>query len=80
MTGIVREYTVKIVKISKFSLCRYSTKSQMALDVPSRSTNTEQIKLSFLGPKIWSKINLNIKKVKTTSFYLAVKKDFLIHL
>ena len=52
----------------------------MALDVPSRSTNTEQIKLSFLGPKIWSKINLNIKKVKTTSFYIAVKKDFLIHL
>ena len=30
--------------------------------------------------KIWSKINSNIKKVKIASFFLALKKDILMHL
>ena len=48
--GIVPGYIHEMVP-----LCRYSTRSQMALDIPLRKTNTEQKSLSFLGPKIWSK-------------------------
>ena len=35
----------------KPSLCRYSTRSQMTLDIPLRKTNLGQESLSFLGPK-----------------------------
>ena len=47
------------------SLCRYRTRSQMTLDIPLRKTSARQKSLSFLGPKIWSKINPSIKNVKT---------------
>ena len=47
------------------SLCRYSTRSQMAMDIPLWKTNTGQKSLSFLGPKIWSKIGPSIKNVRT---------------
>ena len=47
----------------KPSLCRYSTRSQMALGIPLQKTNTEQKSLSFLGPKMWSKIGPTIKNV-----------------
>ena len=40
--GIVPEY---IHEMFKPSLCRYSTKSQMALDTPLRKTNVRQKKL-----------------------------------
>ena len=63
----------------KPSFCRYSTRSHMALDIPLRKTNTGQKSLSFLGPKIWSKIGPSIKNVRTsTSFMHAIKKTFYL--
>ena len=53
----------------KPSLC---TRSQMALDIPPRKTNTGQKSLSFLGPKIWSKIDPSIKNVRTSSSFMHV--------
>ena len=65
----------------KPSLCRYSKRSQMALDIPLRKKNTGQKSLSFLGLKIWSKIGLSIKNVRTSSSFMhAIKKNILIHL
>ena len=59
----------------------YSTRSQLALNIPLRKTNTWQKSLSFLGPKIWSKVNSSIKNVKTSpSFMHASKKNILVHL
>ena len=76
--GIVTGY---IHEMFKPSLCRYSTRSQMALDIPLRKTNTGQKSLSFLGPKIWSKIGPSIKNVRTlSSFMHAIKKTILLHL
>ena len=76
--GIVPGY---IHEMFKPSLCRYSTRSQMALDIPLRKTNTGQRGLSFLGPKIWSKIGLSIKNVRTSSSFMhAYKKNILLHL
>ena len=64
----------------KLSLCRCSTRSQMALDIPQKR-NTWQKSLSFFGSKIWSKINLSIKNVQTlSSFMHALKKNILLHL
>ena len=40
--GIVPEY---VHEMFKASLCRYSTKSQMALDAPLRKTSVRQKKL-----------------------------------
>ena len=63
------------------SLCRYSTRSQMALDIPLQKKNTGQNSLAFMGPKIWSKISPSIKNVRTlSSFMHAIKKNILIHL
>ena len=63
------------------SLCRYSTRSQKALNIPLQKTNTGQKSLSFLGPKIWSKIGPSIKSVRTSSsFTHAIKKNILLHL
>ena len=53
------------------SLCKYSTRSQMALDIPLRKTNTWQKSLSFLGLKLCSKINPNIKNA-THRFLLGL--------
>ena len=65
----------------KSLLCRYNTRSQMAFDIPLRKTNTGQKSLSFLGPKIWSKIDPNIKNVRTSSFFMhAIKKNILLDL
>ena len=65
----------------KPSLCRYSTKSQMALDIPLRKANTGQKSLSFLGPKIWSKIRPSIKNVRASFYFMhAIKKNILLHL
>ena len=62
-------------------LCRYSTRSQMALDIPLRKTNTRQKSLSLLGSKIWSKIGPSIKNVRTSSAFMhAMKKNILLHL
>ena len=76
--GVVPEY---IHEMFKPSLCRYSTRSQMALGVPLQKTNTGQKSLSFLGSKIWSKIGPSIKNVRTSSSFMhAFKKFFLLHL
>ena len=64
--GIVPGY---IHEMFKPSLCRYSTISQMAPDIPPWKTNTVQKSLSFLGPKIWSKIDPSIKNVNIVFFY-----------
>ena len=48
---------------------------------PLQKTNTGQKSLSFLGPKIWSKIGPSIKNVRTSSsFRHAIKKNILLHL
>ena len=65
--GIVTGY---IHEILKPPLCRYSTRSQMALDILLRKTNTGQKSLSFLGPKIWSKIGPSIKNVRTLPYFM----------
>ena len=63
------------------SLYRCSTRLQVALDIPLRKTNTGQKSLSFLGPKIWSKIGPSIKNVRTSSSFMhAIKKNILLHL
>ena len=63
----------------KLSLCNYSTRSQMALDISLQKTNTGQKSLSFLGPKIWSKISPGIKNVRTLSCFMhAVKKNNML--
>ena len=41
----------------------------MALDIPLRKANTEQHALTFLGPKIWTKISHSTNSVKTTAFF-----------
>ena len=65
----------------KPSLCRYSARSQMALDIPLRKTNKRQKSLSFLGPKMGPKIDPCIKNVRTLSSFLhAIKKNILLHL
>ena len=66
-------------EIFKPPLCRYSTRSQMVLDIPLRKTNTGQKSSSFLGPKIWSKIGPSIKNVRTSSSFMdAIKKNFFL--
>ena len=70
-----------IHEVFKPWLCRYSTRSQMALDILLWKTNTGQKSLSFLGPKIWSKIGPSIKNVRTSSSFMhAIKKNNLLHL
>ena len=76
--GIVPGY---IHEMFKPSLCRYSTRSQMALDIPLQKTIKGQKSLSFLRPKIWSNIGPSIKNVRTwSSFMHAIKKNILLHL
>ena len=67
--GIVPGY---IHEIFKPSFCKYSTISNMALDITLRKTNTGQKVLSFLEPKLWSEINPSIKIVKTLSSFMHV--------
>ena len=71
--GIVPGY---IHEMFKPSLCTYSTRSQMTLDIPLRKTNTGQKSLSFLRPQILSKIGPCIKNVRTSSSSMhAIKKN-----
>ena len=53
----------------------------MALDIPLRKTALGQRSISFLGPKIWSKISNDLKTVKTTNcFTHGLKKEILDNL
>ena len=50
----------------------------MALDIPLIKSSEGQQALSFLGPKIWTKIIHSTKNVKTTaSFTHALKREVL---
>ena len=70
-----------IHEMFKPSHCRYSTRSQMAFDIPRQKTNTGQKSLSFFGPKIRSKIGPSIKTVRTSSSFMhAIKKNIALHL
>ena len=76
--GIVPGY---IHEMFKPSLCRYSTRSQMALEIPLPKTKTGRKSLSLLGPKIWCKIGPSIKNLRTSSSFIhAIKKNILLHL
>ena len=46
-----------IHEMFKPSFLKYSVKSLMPLDIPPWKTNTGQERLSFFGPKTWSKIH-----------------------
>ena len=64
-------------EIFKPSLCQYSTRSQTALDILLRKTNTGQKSWFFLRPKIWSQIDPSIKNVRTSSFLcMLLRKIF----
>ena len=72
--GIVPSY---INDIFKPQYNRYNTRSQMALDIPLRKTNTGQ-QTSFPGPKICTKTSRSTKNVKTTtSFTHALTREIL---
>lgn len=77
---MVFEYQNRIVpgyinEIFKLSLCRYSTISQMVLDIPLRKTNTDKKGIML------SKINPSINNVKTMSFSMhALEKNVLFYL
>ena len=50
----------------------------MLLFIPLRKTNTGQQAISFLGPKMWTKISRSSKNVKTTaSLTLTLKGETL---
>ena len=53
----------------KPSYKRCNSRSQMALDIPLRKTNTGQQTLSFVQPKIWTKLGDSTKKVKTIASF-----------
>ena len=60
---------------------RYNTRSQMALDIPLRKTVLGQKRTSFLGPKIWPKINNDLKAVSTANLFIdTLKKEMLNNL
>ena len=67
--GIVPGY---IHEKFKPSLCRYRTRSQMALDMPLLKINTVQKSSSFLRPKIWSKIGTSIKDIGHRRLFLCI--------
>ena len=50
----------------------------MALYIPLRKINTGQQVVSFLGPKIWTKVSQSTKNAKTAaSFTHALKREIL---
>ena len=58
------------------SLNNYNTRSEMALNITHFRTIEGQKSMSFLRPKIWTKLNSNIKTAATTvSFNNRFKKN-----
>ena len=58
-------------------LNKYSSRSQMALDIPHCKKIKGQKGMSFLGPKVWNKLSSNIETAPTTaSFTHRLKKKF----
>ena len=68
-----------IHEIFKSLLCRYSTRSQMTLDIALQKTNKKK-SLSLIEPKIWFEINLSCKNVKTLSSFIHAFRKILLHL
>ena len=60
------------------SFNKYITRSQMALDIPLRKTTIGQKRISFLGPKVWSKTNNSLKAVKTTATFTQALKNHVL--
>ena len=53
----------------------------MALGIPLRKTTLGQKSISFLGPNIRSKVDSDVKELKTTtSFTYSLKKQVLDNL
>ena len=63
-----------IHEIFKLSFLKYNIKSLIPLDIPLWKTNTGQKKLSFFGPKIWSKINTSVCNGIPTHNHLVHKQ------
>ena len=62
--------------IGPSNLNNYNARSQMALNITLFRTIKGQKSMSFLGPKIWTKLNSNIKTAATTvSFNNRFKKN-----
>ena len=60
------------------SLNRYNTRLEMALDIPLWKTVLGNKSISFLGPKILSKMNNDLKTVLTTNYLThTLKKEML---
>ena len=57
----------------------YNTRrSQTALDIPLKKSNTGQKSISFLGPSLWNKLDFGLKTAPTTiSFTHNYKKHLL---
>ena len=53
----------------------FSSRSQMALDMPLRKINTEQQALSFLGLKIWTEISHGTKNVQNYGFFHTCSEE-----
>ena len=59
------------------SLNNYNTRSQMVLDIPLCRTNKGLKSISFLGPKVWTKLSSNIKATATVAsftIFFALKR------
>ena len=60
---------------------RHNTRWQMALNIPLQKTNTVQRALSFLGPKILTKVSNSIESVKAAApFTHALERQILSNL
>ena len=62
------------------SFNRYNTRSQVTLDIPLQKTVLGQKRISFLGSKMWSKINNDLKTANDSSFTHTLKKEMLNNL
>ena len=54
---------------------RHNTRWQMALNIPLQKTNTVQRALSFLGPKILTKVSNSIESVKLQLLLHMLSRD-----
>ena len=71
-----RAFSFLIKGMFQPSLNRYNTRSQIALNIPLRKTNTGQMALSFLGLRIWTRISRITKNVKTKdSFFHTYSEE-----
>ena len=62
--------------------CRIESRSNFAkLKVPFQKTNTEQKRLSYIGPSLWNNLPKSMKKTTVLNcFKLNLKKQYLCNL